>query len=397
MHLQKLPTSAEKPTMAELLWVETRPDPTSAALRRALEGYGLRIGPSGTTAIILAHHPDPALIPSAALEALWWVEEATPEDTSRVLALRPGWVMRNHQRMDLVLEVIAHLRQRDLGSEGWLRRMLNHASLEELLRLTLLRAMDRSGAQGGAVWVRHGDTYFQRVGDASFPQTPIKEEEAEYRVTQEQAAFLVPDERMGLLALRGSVMPLALVMEGLREVEPILMNAWHLEESRRLSWEDDLTVAQNRRALESELPRLVRESAAKHESLALLFMDVDNLKAVNSIHGHPAGSHLLKAVAECARRLIRAHDRIYRYGGDEFCILMPGTQADGAVKLGERLLRVLTEDPLHLPDGPLPISLSIGLAAFPAHADGAEGLLARADQALLSAKRSGKGRVMVSE
>ncbi len=397
MTLQSSRAGAEKPPMADMIWVEAHPDPSAQGLRQALEAQGYRFGANGSTAIIIATKPDAFLIPPNAMEVLWWVREATPEEVSKVLSLRPGWVLRHSQRSELALEVVQRLRTRDLGSEGWVRKMLHQASMEELLRLTLLRAMDRSGAAGGAVWVRHGDMYFQRVGDASFPQAPLSLEEAEIWSKEGRAAFLAPEERLGLLALRGAFVPLPQVMSDMREVESLLVNAWRLEESRALSFQDDLTVAQNRRALESELPRLVRESAAKRESLALLFLDVDDLKAVNSTHGHPAGSHLLKAVADRAKRLIRAHDRLYRYGGDEFCILMPGTIAEGAVKLGERLLRILADEPLLLPEGPLPISLSIGIAAFPAHADGAEQLLAMADQALLSAKRHGKGRVVVAE
>lgn len=397
MPLQTTPRGADKSSMADLVWVEAHPDPSAQALRLALEAHGYRIGPDGSTAIIIARKPDPFLLPPSAFEVVWWVHSATPEETSKVLSLRPGWVLRNTQRSELALEVVQRLRRRDLGSEGWVRKMLHQASMEELLRLTLVRAMDRSGAGGGAVWVRQGDMYFQRVGDASFPQAPLTLEEAEIWVKEGRAAFLAPEERLGLLALRGAFVPLTQVMQDMREVESLLVNAWRLEESRALSFQDDLTVAQNRRALEAELPRLVRESAAKRESLALLFLDVDNLKAVNSTHGHPTGSHLLQEVADRAKRLIRAHDRLYRYGGDEFCILMPGTVAEGAIKLGERLLRILAEDPLSLPHGTLPISLSIGLAAFPAHADGAEKLLAMADQALLVAKRKGKGRVEVAE
>lgn len=396
MAFQGLPLRPGALPAADLLWVETHADPSAQTLKEALEAHGYRFGKDGTTAILVVPRPDPYLLPPQATEALWWVKEAMPEEVSKVLALRSGWVLRNTQRPELALEVVQRLRKRDLGSEGWLRKMLHQASLEELLRLTLVRAMDRSGAAGGAVWVRHGDMYFQRVGDASFPQAPVSLEMAEVWAKEGRAAFLVPEERLGLIALRGAFVPLSQVMADLKDVEALLISAWRLEESRLLSFQDDLTVAQNRRALEAELPRFVRESAAKRESLVLLFLDVDNLKAVNSAYGHPAGSHMLQAVADRAKRLIRAHDRLYRYGGDEFCILMPGTHAEGAVKLGERLIRVLAEDPMPLPEGRIPISLSIGLAAFPAHADGAEGLLARADQALLEAKRSGKGRVVVA-
>jgi diguanylate cyclase (GGDEF)-like protein len=108
------------------------------------------------------------------------------------------------------------------------------------------------------------------------------------------------------------------------------------------------------------------------------------------------GSLLLESVAVTAQRLCRAHDRLYRYGGDEFCILMPGTTALGARKLGERLIQVLQEHPLDLGHDHLAVSLSAGVAAYPEHADGAGHLIEQADHALLRAKQEGKGRVMVA-
>ncbi len=93
---------------------------------------------------------------------------------------------------------------------------------------------------------------------------------------------------------------------------------------------------------------------------------------------------------------MRETDYPARYGGDEFCILMPGTLAQGARKLGERLLQVLQEQPLDLGRERLAISLSAGVAAYPEHADGAGHLIEQADRALLKAKSDGKGRVVVA-
>jgi len=117
---------------------------------------------------------------------------------------------------------------------------------------------------------------------------------------------------------------------------------------------------------------------------------------VNSSHGHPAGSLILESVAVMGQRLCRAHDRLYRYGGDEFCILMPSTTSQGAGKLAERLIQVLREHPLSLGRDQLTVSLSAGVATFPEHADGAGRLIEQADQALLRAKAEGKGRVVVA-
>jgi diguanylate cyclase (GGDEF)-like protein len=384
--------------MARIYWLEHHPSEAADALRAALLGWGYEVwlGSGKGTIVVVAERPDPRLVPMEGREVLWWVMEGDPEETSAVLNLRPGWVLRQDHPLEAAREALEHLRQRDLGSEGWLRQMLHMATLDELLRLVLDRALHLSGARGGAIWLRRDETFYQFAGDGAFPEAPLPRQEAADLVRKGEAFLLAPSEQLGILRLLAPKEPLEAVMSNIADVEPLLLNAWRLEESRALSFKDDLTVAQNRRCLEEELPKSVRSAAAKGEPLALLFLDVDDLKAVNSRHGHPVGSQLLESVARIAQRLCRAHDRLYRYGGDEFCILMPSTTSTGALKLGERLLQVLRDTPLDLGNEQLSVSLSAGIAAFPEHADGAERLLERADRALLQAKGEGKGKVVLA-
>jgi diguanylate cyclase (GGDEF)-like protein len=273
--------------------------------------------------------------------------------------------------------------------------MLQLASLDELLRWVLLRTQRLAGARAGAIWIRKGGTFYQRAGEG-FPEAPVPLQEAATWVREGEAWLIQPMEQLGLLRLRDPQGDVSSAQAWLREVEPLVVNAWNLEESQELSFKDDLTVAQNRRCLEAELPRSVREAATKGESIALMFLDVDNLKKLNSEFGHPTGSKVLQSVAMEAHRLIRTQDRLYRYGGDEFCVLLPGASAQGAARLGERLIQSLMEAPLMLSALEVPISVSVGIAAFPAHADGAESLVDRADKALMEAKNQGKGRVVIA-
>lgn len=384
--------------MPRIHWLEVHPSPAGDALRAALAGWGDEVisGPGPGSLVLVAEHPDARLIPPEGHEILWWVEQADPEEVSAVLNLRPGWVLLQNRPLEAVREALLHLRQRDLGSEGWLRQMMHLASMDDLLRLALARAIRLSGASGGAIWLRREDIFYQRVGDGAFTEAPLARLEAAELVRRGEAFLLAPSEQLGILRLAGPKETPERFLRGFDDMEPLLLNAWQLEESRALSFKDDLTVAQNRRCLEAELPQAVRSAAAKAEPLALLFLDVDDLKRVNTSHGHPVGSFLLESVAHTAQRLCRAHDRLYRYGGDEFCILMPGTTAQGAQKLGVRLLQVLQEHPLDLGGEHLAISLSAGVAAYPEHADGAGHLIEQADHALLRAKREGKGRVVVA-
>jgi len=384
--------------MPRIHWLEVHPSPSGDALHSALPewGYDLTPGPGQGTLVVVAERPDVRLVPVDGTEILWWVKQAEPEEVSAVLNLRPGWVLLQDRALDAAREALHHIRQRDLGSEGWLRQMMHLASLDELLRLALSRAIRLSGARGGAIWLRREDVFYQRAGDGAFPEAPLPRQEAAELVRQGEAFLLARSEQLGILRLADPKESPERFLRGFDDMEPLLLNAWHLEESRALSFKDDLTVAQNRRCLEAELPQSVRAAATKSEPLALLFLDVDDLKRVNTVHGHPAGSLLLESVARVAQRLCRAHDRLYRYGGDEFCILMPGTTAQGALKLGERLLQVLREQPLDLGHDQLTVSLSAGVASFPEHADGAGHLIEQADRALLRAKREGKGRVILA-
>jgi diguanylate cyclase (GGDEF)-like protein len=384
--------------MARIHWLNIHPTARGEALYEALTAWGTEIIPSpgSGSVVVVANRPDPDLIPVEGTEILWWVEKAEPEEVSAVLNLRPGWVLLQDRPLEAAREALLHLRERDLGSEGWLRQMMHLASLDELLRLVLDRVIRLSGARGGAIWLRRDDVFYQRAGDGSFPEAPLPRQEAAELVRQGEAFLLAPSRQLGILRLADPRESPDQFLRGFDDMEPLLLNAWHLEESRALSFKDDLTVAQNRRCLEAELPQAVRSAATKAEPLALLFLDVDDLKRVNTTHGHPVGSLLLESVANTAQRLCRAHDRLYRYGGDEFCILLPSTTSQGARKMGERLLQLLQDQPLVLGAVHLPVSLSAGVAAYPEHADGASHLIVQADRALLRAKREGKGRVVVA-
>ncbi len=384
--------------MPRIHWLEAHPSASGAALRAALERWDFELldGPGSGTLVVVAEHPDLRLIPPEGTEILWWVQRADPEQVSAVLSARPGWVLLQDRPLEAAREALIHLRQRDLGSEGWLRQMMHLATLDELLRLALSRAIRLSQARGGAIWLRREDLFYQKAGDGAFPEAPLPRQVAAELVRRGEAFLLAPSEQLGIVRLLEPKEGPEVFLRDFEDMAPLLLNAWRLEESRALSFRDDLTVAQNRRCLEAELPEAVRSSAAKAEPLALLFIDVDDLKRVNTQHGHPAGSLLLETVARTAQRLCRAHDRLYRYGGDEFCILMPGTTTQGARKLGERLLQVLRDHPMELGGERLTVSLSAGVAAYPENANGANPLLEQADRALLRAKQQGKGRVVVA-
>ena len=128
---------------------------------------------------------------------------------------------------------------------------------------------------------------------------------------------------------------------------------------------------------------------------ALLMVDLDRFKSINDAHGHPAGDRYLSAVGRSIREHLRAADLACRYGGDEFCVLLPQTDREGGIAIAERLRRGIAAIALELNEvAPFRATASVGIASYPDDCDGdLTSLLRNADQALYRAKRGGRDRV----
>ncbi len=159
------------------------------------------------------------------------------------------------------------------------------------------------------------------------------------------------------------------------------------EEVRRLSITDDLTGLYNHRhffkTLESELTRLTRQKT----SLSLLMLDVDNFKRYNDTYGHIEGDRVLKKIGEIIQHSIRHNvDSGYRYGGDEFAVLLIGASLEQAMFIAERIRQTIKETGFH------EITVSVGLAEFREGFD-LERFVKSADDAMYAAKHLGGNRV----
>ena len=152
---------------------------------------------------------------------------------------------------------------------------------------------------------------------------------------------------------------------------------------RDLALRDPVTGLGNRRAFEDQLYADTRDGAGAGLG-ALLMIDVDEFKAVNDTHGHDAGDELLRFVGQAINQQIRAHDFAARVGGDEFAVILPRAELRVAAVIGERICESVRTA------SPLPVSVSIGIAAL--HADTRSAVLA-ADSALYQAKSAGRDRV----
>ncbi|MBI5137574.1 MAG: diguanylate cyclase [Nitrospirae bacterium] len=169
-------------------------------------------------------------------------------------------------------------------------------------------------------------------------------------------------------------------------------------ELERLAITDGLTQLHNRAHLDARLREECARANRHGIALALMILDIDHFKSVNDTHGHQAGDACLSALARAILAIVRTSDIAARYGGEEFAIVMPHTDADGALTLAERL-RAAAEG-LEVPvDGGATIrrTLSIGVAQLdPFGRMTPEDLIRAADQALYAAKEAGRNRVMLA-
>ena len=154
---------------------------------------------------------------------------------------------------------------------------------------------------------------------------------------------------------------------------------------------DPLTGVYNRRKFDRDLELVVAMSERTNKGTSLLMIDIDNFKEYNDIYGHQKGDQLLREVTQCLEKNLRVYDKthIYRYGGEEFVVIVPNIANKEAYIIGERLRKNVkaTSD----------ISISIGISNYKESSDNLERLIYFADKALYKAKKMGKNKVVVFE
>jgi diguanylate cyclase (GGDEF)-like protein len=182
------------------------------------------------------------------------------------------------------------------------------------------------------------------------------------------------------------------------EISGAVFNAVTHYKTKELTIKDDLTEAYNRRYFERYLEEEFMRARRYGSNLSLIFFDVDNLKEVNMQHGHLTGS---KTLQEVARRLIltvRSIDKVVRYGGDEFCIVLPETDTQGAFQVAERIRNSIASKPFLINENTkFSITGSIGIASYPMHAHAKEELVRQADKAMFVIKKKSKNAIAIAE
>ena len=166
-----------------------------------------------------------------------------------------------------------------------------------------------------------------------------------------------------------------------------LVDRLHTLEQQAIT--DALTGAFNRRHFTACLQMAIERRTRFGEPVCLVLFDVDRFKAINDSLGHPAGDAVLKGLVVLARRSIRTLDLLFRTGGEEFALLLPGTRADGALELAEHLRALVAA---WRPVDGLSISISVGVSEL-RRGQSSPDWIGDADRALYDAKRAGRNRV----
>ncbi len=167
-----------------------------------------------------------------------------------------------------------------------------------------------------------------------------------------------------------------------------LRNLGRFAEVEDLAYLDDLTHLFNMRYMDLVLEREVQTAQQQNKPFSLLFLDLDYFKSVNDTHGHMVGSKLLVEVSRIIKGCVRDNDVVARFGGDEYVVLLRGTDSGGALKVGERIRRTIETHHFLAREGyGLSITTCIGVASFPEHAQDKAQLLDLADRAMYRGKK----------
>jgi diguanylate cyclase (GGDEF)-like protein len=169
-------------------------------------------------------------------------------------------------------------------------------------------------------------------------------------------------------------------------------------ELERLSVTDTLTSLSNRRHLMGALDLEIQRSARHERPCAVLMVDVDHFKKYNDTYGHLAGDEVLSRVGKLLRETLRTVDHAARYGGEEFAVVLPETGLEAGVEVAERIRARLAQVTFQVAgeSAGVTVTLSIGVATFPANGKTSEALLAAADAALYQAKKKGRDCVVAA-
>lgn len=296
---------------------------------------------------------------------------------------------------------------------------ISNSTSPSLLHHTLLEGLQHMLISTGAAWIEPLTDGSPGVV-CSYPQ-PLRTEEALtllpkislfegntqpifFRTTNaEQRKVYVPfhDPRKGGVLIWGiggkiSKRGVTDIKTLIEHAEVCLLNLQKFQEIKSQTFIDDLTGLYNSRYWKFALSKAIVRSRQKGKPFALLFIDIDHFKTINDTKGHVVGSAFLAAIARTIRNTVRRVDPVFRYGGDEFVVILQDAGTKAAAEAAERIRRSVEKRVFLVKDGRLQATVSIGVAVYPDHTDDKETLLKLADEAMYSAKETRRNTVQVS-
>jgi diguanylate cyclase (GGDEF)-like protein len=180
-------------------------------------------------------------------------------------------------------------------------------------------------------------------------------------------------------------------------VTHVLSNLYQLTRSRDLAMRDDLTKAYNRRFFEAYLDEEIERSRRYGTLFSIIFLDLDDLRMVNNFYGHLSGSRTLQEVAKRILGAVRGIDKVVRFGGDEFCVILPQTDQEQAIAVASRISRAIASSALRIDASvEVTVTASFGIATYPTHAVTKDALIRQADAAMYRVKSTTKNAVGVA-
>lgn len=320
-----------------------------------------------------------------------------------------GKALTSSLQLDQVLRTIMEKIEEFLRPDNWSLLLLDEAKQELYFELAVGKASQAlkdvrvKMGQGIAGWVaQHGEVVI--VPDTS-KDTRFFGKVDEKTKMETRSIIAVPvkfrDTCLGVIELINCFGPDGFDMRDLKLLEALadfaaiaLENARHVKRIHELTIKDDCTSLYNARHMGFILDTEIYRSQRYNYEFSLVFIDLDHFKQVNDTHGHLVGSSLLAEIGEALKDNCRLIDFAFRYGGDEFVILLPQTSKENAINVARRLHKLIRETRWLSKDNlNIHLTPSIGVAAYPLDSRTKEGLLHLADEAMYLVKNTNRDSV----
>ena len=231
--------------------------------------------------------------------------------------------------------------------------------------------------------ITFGNYYFfsQRLHRYLIPMKPTGAFPTQFKFMQQSCtAYPIRDEN-------NAVHQICITIQDVTEIaayEKILLD---------INLKDSLTGAYNRLFLTTRLQEEFERHRRYSRTLSLIMLDIDYFKKVNDTYGHQCGDFILKSVCETINAILRKVDMLVRFGGEEFCCLLPETDLQSAMIMAERIRKAIEKKEFNYNDAVIRITVSLGVHEFRGDIDSPDTLLRTADEALYKAKEAGRNQV----